>query len=201
MRPERPTRQASLNPAKPSLQMSTPQTMGDRVYTSDGRRRYIGLHGEVMQRPWTARRKKTRNLYTGSNDAHDVSDIEPASINPYSPALLRDIERLSKAILRELMKIQTLARFTDDGIDEDDPELQEAKRRIKKNKHSVSQALRECAMRLKKYLDQIERLNKKTTRLTVKRSKWWEGCNIFSAGKLINSFLESHVDVFRFSIR
>jgi hypothetical protein len=71
-------------------------------------------------------KKKTRNLYTGSNDAHDVSDIEPASINPYSPALLRDIERLSKAILRELMKNQTLARFTDDGIDEDDPELQEA---------------------------------------------------------------------------
>jgi hypothetical protein len=98
-----------------------------------------------MQRPWTAKRKKTRNLYTGSN-VYDVSDIEPASINPYSPALLEDIKRFSKAIRKELMKNQTLARFIDDGIDEDDPELQEAKRRIKKKKHSASQALSECAI-------------------------------------------------------
>jgi hypothetical protein len=95
--------------------------MGDRVYTSNGARKYIGLHDQVLRRPWTAKRCYRRE----ADKPYDVSDIR--STSPHSSHLLGKIERISPALRRELMISRTLSKLTDDGNDEDGSELQKAK--------------------------------------------------------------------------
>ena len=150
---------------------------GDRVYTTDGKRKYIGLHNELFDRPWTAKRQRS---------PQKIRQLQPRMITPHGESLLGDIDIMAREFRRICGHQDALARFSDNDVDQSDDKLQIAKQKVWENKELAAKTLRSCLSTLISLTESTNDWRNKVLSLTMARADWWEGANIFSPDEVVH---------------
>ncbi|KAF2818850.1 hypothetical protein CC86DRAFT_388547 [Ophiobolus disseminans] len=158
--------------------------MGDRVYTPQGQRKYIGLHNELLDRPWTAKKRRGSVTDRAVEDFRvaEVTGITPDRITPLNPSLLGDVDVMARMFRQVCGRQESIARFTEDSLLPDDSELKFAKKQVQAAKEEVANILSSCLLSLSKVTETTYQWADKVVELTLNRDNWWEGYNILSAG-------------------
>jgi hypothetical protein len=155
--------------------------IGDRFYMADGKRKYIGLHTDLLDRPWTAKRQrgpKDHNLLQHASIPR-FTGIKPAMMTPHGGSLLVDIDTMARMFGQVCGQQDAIARFPDDEVSQSDDKLQIAKQKVRENKALVAETLSSCLKMLAGLTDSTQYWANEVFDLTLKRVDWWEGAKCF----------------------
>lgn len=159
--------------------------MGDYIYTPNGKRKYIGLHGEYLERPWTARKRRRSIENAEKPDCITTrAGLTEASFEPWNPSILGDIRRKAEVYRETLQEFDAMAKFTVDAEAQCDGELQRAKQEVQTCKHEASAILNRCLIDLSNLGNTTKGWVGQVRKLTKAKEDWWEGYNVLLGGML-----------------
>jgi hypothetical protein len=155
--------------------------IGDHSYTADGKRKYIGLHTDLLDRPWTAKRQrgpKDHNLLQHASIPR-VTGIKPVMMMPHGGSLLVDIDTMARMFGQVCGQQDAIACFSDDEVSQSDDKLQIAKQKVREKKALVAETLSSCLKMLAGLTDSKKYWANEVFDLTLKRVDGWEGATCF----------------------
>lgn len=174
--------------------------MGDRIYTSDGKRKYIGLHNELLDRPWTAK-KRRRQVANVPHDQYwptDTAGLTAESIGACNPSVLGDIRRIAEVFRDTLREFESISRFTNTEEARCNAQLQHAKSEVHISKHNASIILSRCLVDLSNLANATHGWIDQVRVLTKRAPNWWEGYNVFLGGTLTDERYEHSLTIYRY---
>ncbi|KAF2122249.1 hypothetical protein BDV96DRAFT_682226 [Lophiotrema nucula] len=161
----------------------------DRTYELNNKRKYVGLHGELLDRPWTA--KKRRIDRPLDNDFSSRAGIPKEDLIQGSAHLLNDVRVVAKALRGGLSEYEMIKRFSGESCSHG--ELEAAKKKVECRKKEISSILLRCLTDLYHVAEETSLCVADVVDQTLQRPNWWEGENIFSGSMSpedIEAFME-----------